>query len=55
MGGIAFGGHGCGTEQPSTPEPSQLYSHHERLGRTSFVAMMQTTDLRERDDLAGTE
>jgi hypothetical protein len=34
-------GTGCGTEQPSTPEPSQLYSHHERLGRTSFVAMME--------------
>jgi hypothetical protein len=52
-GSIEFGGHGCGTEQPSTPEPSQLYSYHERLGRTSFVAMMQTTDLRERDNLAG--
>src|SRR5713226_1218426 len=31
MGSIAFGGHGCGTEQPSTPEPSQLSSHPERL------------------------
>src|SRR3979490_1779277 len=53
MGSIAFGGHGCGTEQPSTPEPSQLYSHHERLGGTAFVAMMEAADLRERDNLAG--
>jgi hypothetical protein len=53
MGSIAFGGHGCRTEQPSTPESSQLYSHHERLGRTSFVAMMEATDLWERDNLAG--
>ena len=55
MGSIAFGGHGCGAEQPSTPEPSQLYSDHERLGRTSFVAMMEAADLWERDNLAGTE
>jgi hypothetical protein len=34
MGSIAFGGHGGGTEQPSTPEPSQLYNHlryHESI------------------------
>jgi hypothetical protein len=34
-------------------KPSRLYGRDKRLGRPPFVAMMQTTDLRKRDNLAG--
>jgi hypothetical protein len=39
------------TERPSTPKRARLFGRHKSARSASFVAMMQTTDLRERDIL----
>ena len=40
-------------EDGSTPKPLRFYGRAKRLGRAPFVAMVQATDLRERDNFAG--
>src|SRR5262245_58110153 len=40
-------------EDASTPKPLRFCGYDKRLGRAPFVAMVQATDLRERDEFAG--
>ena len=53
LGAIAFEWRVCRTEQASTLEPACLYSRDKRLARAPFVAMVQTADLWEHENLAG--
>jgi hypothetical protein len=39
-------------ERPPTPKWVRLFGRHNSSGGATFVAMMQTTDLRERNNLA---
>jgi hypothetical protein len=41
--------------KPRRRDRRTFYGRDKRLSRATLVAMMQTADLRERDDLAGTE
>src|SRR3981081_3092590 len=52
VGAIAFERRVSGTQHALTPKPAYFYGRDKRLGRATLAAMMQTTDLRERDDLA---
>jgi len=39
-------------ERPPTPKRVRLFGRHNSLGGATFVAMMQTTDLRARNNIA---
>ena len=40
-------------EDLSVLKPLRIYSHDKRSGCAPFVTMVQATDLRERDNIAG--
>jgi hypothetical protein len=49
---IAFERGNCGTGKGPTPKPACLHGRPTMLSSATFVAMMQTPDLREREDFA---
>jgi hypothetical protein len=52
LGAVASERLSCKTERPPTPKRVSLFGRHNSLRGATFVAMMQTPDLRKGNDLA---